>query len=547
MKNKQIYKFLLLFFVCFTIFLNDSFCVEYDYVQGSITSVGSTSIAGYTVTNTSFANMVRSSVDSGTISSDYQNVIDDILTATNTSLYIGYKNGDGYYHCYFYNPSDIQIIRITNPPENGYTDFIKFYYINSGSIYYDLYIYKNSGADYTNRFTTYTVSAVGYININNSSFWSNIYGNGYIEDYVISNNKIVSTGNYFYGSAGNSNPSFSFTTSLTDNEIIDVVNNFYASDVFNVPSGYKDFIICYNEYSHDYFVLTYKNTENLSKRVIDIPADYFDVNFSALDYDTWMLIFGYENANLWQRLFPGVTISDHFYCYSSSDGVTFVSEGVRYFVDFEEDLRFSTEQPIIYSTQDLDVVIMTATGTSEVAGTYYTDENNPISQTNIVGYENIVTNDGEGNPLKQVLNELKKIPLAMASTIAQVLDGFFNLAENTLDFLGVNIVTLVFAILIKTITVFVASIALILRFTAFILTLVAIPASSSLLAVDVATNSSGLAFTGLNWGSNLISGLNMIKSFTWNGLSLWTLFEVFVSSLEVIILVKVIRKHYQAL
>jgi len=138
----------------------------------------------------------------------------------------------------------------------------------------------------------------------------------------------------------------------------------------------------------------------------------------------------------------------------------------------------------------------------------------------------------EENPIIYALNKFFK---DLSDLLRTVIEGIFNFSDFLLKTFGENVFTLLFAIIIEAFSALVAGISLLVRFAGFLLTLVAIPADSSLFNVLV---------DGSAWGTHFIEGLNFLKGLSWNNLNFWTFFECFVAALEVIWTVRIVRRHY---
>lgn len=542
MKNKQINKFLLMFFLSFTLFFSVS-NAEWTEIpsKASTQTSASTSdtIAGYTL------NQIRGFFTTGT--SERNAMLESVKKAGYYVLWVPYKDDLSKYYTLVFPISD-SVDFGAQVSSSGY--FYTYIYVENGYSFYR--IDSSSGVKIsctkTGCYNSYTSNSFKY-----SDFESLIaedplkLGNvPYLKTLQYNDGYYWNGTDYYYKNENTSEES----DLLTDDSIANIHEILMNSDLSKRMSKNKRYFIVYSAISDSYDVYFYPD--------VDLVARYFSVdeNYKFVSYsnsktsyielsqkDMW---YAFNSATWYENLAAILNPSSYWkyqlfrkYPHQTSFSYKWEVDGCNIW-ETPGGLTLDLEtQKIIYTSHDIGNMIVEQDG-EEYVGSIV--EDNSITKPTLINPET-----GEEYILSNVPESSIEDVGFWENLINFILDKIFNLADALLTVFGANVVTLVFAIAIKSITVLVSSIALIFRFISFIMTLVAIPASSALLAVDVATNSSGLVFTGLNWGTRLIEGLNFIKSVQWNGLGLWTLFEVFVASLEVVIAVKIIRRHYRNL
>lgn len=336
---------------------------------------------------------------------------------------------------------------------------------------------------------------------------------------------------YFYQSA----PLGPELPELTGEEMKSMIDKLRASEAYKsrLPAGYGDFFIVYNSVVDNYYAYVYPTKYNLAYRYYDWTGSTYVANgLSSGDAINFMQ-YDPNKGLSWQKLwdaFVDTLFPFDYYCFRlSSDGETFLYS-TQY--EINDPAYFdTTEEHIIYSSKRMYLLV-----NSGVLGTEV-DEENSIKQTILKDssgndIEVSINESEEYNPVVEALNRKFK---ELASFIEFVLNGVFNFSDFLLKTFGENVFTLIFSIIIEAFSALVAGISLLVRFAGFVLTLVAIPADSSLFNVLV---------DGSAWGTHFIEGLNFLKGLSWNNLNLWTFFECFVAALEVIWTVRIVRRHY---
>lgn len=331
-----------------------------------------------------------------------------------------------------------------------------------------------------------------------------------------------------------------FSTELTDDEIADVVKNFSNSTYWkNRNSNYTGFFIQRNELNGNYAVMVVPDHLIRNKFVegIYIPANASSSNYSVLDYDTYSI--GHIKTGVPQL--PWNQWIESFKLYGSSDGINFEYAGEMLASDYMK-YRIPMTTPVIYSnfTIPFKTLIGDTTNSFDEIIDSFTEETD-YNFSNLVNSETGESYEFddvpvEDNPIIRALREFfTDLTGYLSSAFEFVINKIFNFSEYLLNEFGENVFTLLFAIVIEAFSALVAGISLLVRFAGFLLTLVAIPADSSLFNVLVDGNA---------WGTHFIEGLNFLKGLSWNNLNLWTFFECFVAALEVIWTVKIVRRHY---
>lgn len=230
-----------------------------------------------------------------------------------------------------------------------------------------------------------------------------------------------------------------------------------------------------------------------------------------------------------------------FKAYLSPDGVNFEYYGEIHMKEFGEQ-RFPMTTPIIYSNFVIPFKTLlgdTTNSFDEIVDSFTEEEE--FNFSDLINSETGESYEFEDvpvvdDPITHALREFFTDLIGyLSSAFELVISKIFNFSEYLLSEFGENVFTLLFAIIIEAFSALVAGISLLVRFAGFVLTLVAIPADSSLFNVLV---------DGSAWGTHFIEGLNFLKGLSWNNLNLWTFFECFVVALEVIWTVRIVRRHY---
>ncbi len=354
----------------------------------------------------------------------------------------------------------------------------------------------------------------------------------------VDNKTIYFNGDYYYqASVTPDTPSFS------DDELASIINTFINSEDFlsNRPSGYDDFFITYNTISEQYYAYLYKSS-------LDLAMIYggFDENGkfepSGLSNGEGYNIFWYTRDNnflqeLWNNLQWIFHPAEYLYF-----RINPTINNVHYIATYKDSTMFSdsqmlfttSEENIVYSTKDINLIVNNG-------GSISTDETNSykkdilINSTTNEEYKfNLPSISVSETPWSRFINVITFIPSKIADAIGNKM-GF-----NKVMF----IVSPLFETIYEILGVFLACLAFIGRAITFVYTLPTIEASSALFNVDVAASSKGLFFSGNNWGSHFLSGLDKLKAYSWNGITLWSFFEAFVVALVAVIAIKLVRKHY---
>lgn len=342
----------------------------------------------------------------------------------------------------------------------------------------------------------------------------------------------------YFGSSSSNIPQ------LTDDELASIINTFINSEDFlsNRPSGYDDFFITYNTISEQYYAFLYKST-------LDLAMTYgsFDENGkfepSGLSTDEGYKIFWYTRDNnifqeLWNNL-QWIFSPSEYLCFRINPSINKVHYIATYndaTWNSDSDMLFTTaEESIVYSSKDIHLMVKNNDGYIAIDETNsYKEDILLNSSTNEEYVFNLPTVSVSETPWSRFINLITFIPSKIADAIANKM-GF-----NKVMF----ILSPLFETIYEILGVFLACLAFIGRAITFVYTLPTIEASSALFNVDVATSSKGLAFSGNTWGTHFLSGLDKLKAYSWNGITLWSFFEAFVLALVAVIAIKLVRKHY---
>lgn len=470
----------------------------------------------------------------------YSVVLDNLLSTVKSYGY-DYIYGSVYYastqkyagYCFFYKNCEVGACVSSY---NSYAYRFIITSLNSDSIYYAPDNGNNNGTTKSN-FT-------GYIPLSSSNVqYESCYSSKNIKHLNVSGSQYFWDGETYYHQ-GSTEPTIpagpEFSTELTDDEIASVVENFSNSTYWkNRNSNYTGFFIQRNELNGHYAIMVVPNHLVHYKLVkgIYIPANVTGSNYPPKDQNTYVV--GYIQTGLSQL--PWNRWIESFKIYDSSDGANFNYVGEMHASEYMK-LRTPMTTPIIYS--NFTIPFKTLIGVKmdedgEITDSFTEESNSDFS--NLVNsetgksyvFENVPVED---NSIIRRLDELlKDLINYLSSAFEFILNKIFNFSEYLLDEFGENVFTLIFAIIIEAFSVLVSGISLLIRFASFLLTLVAIPADSTLFNIVVDGNA---------WGTNFIDGLNFLKGLSWNNLNFWKLFECFVTSVEVIWFVRIIRRHY---
>lgn len=364
-------------------------------------------------------------------------------------------------------------------------------------------------------------------------------------EYVENTKSFYWNGDYLYktGSGGSSGDDSSYTPTFSDDEIAGIVNTFINSEDFitHRSSRYDDFFITYDTVAEQYYAYLYKSAYDLG-----MVYGTFDENgnfepnglsegegyniFSSSDSSNFL-------SNLWSNI-KRIFQPSQYLCFRINP----VINKVHYIATYSDDTMFKTsqmifttsERSIVYSTKDINLIVRDGENTLvDTDNSYKKDVLIDSSSGEEYQFELPSTPVSE-TLWERFLSAITSIPKNIASAFSEML-GYTKIAFIISPFLtGLG----------KVLSVLLASISFIGRAITFVYTLPTIEASSAMFAADVATNTKGLVFTGNNWGHHFLSGLTRLKALSWNGINLWSFFEAFVLALLVILVIKLVRKHY---
>lgn len=324
-----------------------------------------------------------------------------------------------------------------------------------------------------------------------------------------------------------------------NHDLAGLISAITSSDVVkdNVPYANKEyFIIPYGEVNgvSAYEVYFYTSQAYLSafEWLGSDSRLYYDLDKISVD-GVLAKVFDFFN------LLTGHYIT--IYHYSENDNYEIIYNGE---FSFDSDLLVgldSEKNPIIYTSKDITYYYYEkdeTTGEWIATSDISKDKNNETvfdkDGNEVSPFVNYLDESIGSTPWNKFVNIIISIPKKIASTFSEML-GYTKISYMISPLLtGIG----------KILSVLLASISFIGRAITFVYTLPTIEASSAMFAADVATNTKGLVFTGNNWGHHFLSGLTRLKALSWNGINLWSFFEAFVLALLVILVIKLVRKHY---
>jgi len=531
MKNKQINKVLLMFFLSFTLFFSVSNAefttsgVENTSATSSAKKLtASTEYAGYTLSQ--ILNMFNNKDSSDEELGLYETMISTLDSAGYNILYWQNKVNSKTEFAIWNKSQQSDIGKYTN---SSYETFIyspvktddKFIIVVFNRATYG-YIYRE-----------FTITSDGVFEINYDDYSKNLTGiNASVKELTLSSGYLLWDGTSYYYKVETDEPDFE---GITDSDKAIIINSVVNSDEFKslVPKKYRNqFFIVKNEWTNRYKVYFYPEQYYLKGRIFeegsveDVP--YKSYKIVAFDSDNFLW-------DLWQSINP----FDYyvFSGYFNEDG-TFTS----YFYENKDShilnqYYFSyQDEPIVYTSRDIGFLIYKLEDNS-----YSEDVDNSISST--------ILTDDDGNTIEIVIPEdtstLSQTPWERFVSLIQnipskIVEGFQNATGISQIITVLNPIQGAFWAIFD---VLISAVTLISRAVVFVYTLPTIEASRALFDVDVAATE-GLSFVGNSWGNKFLEGFDMIKGFSWNGLNLWNLFSAFVVLMVAIQAVKYVRKHY---
>lgn len=543
MKNRQINKVLLMFFLSFTLFFsvsnaeivkNKNYSCSGSKTTGSFTSTDKFN-NNYTYFNVlSYMKQYKNySTDEATISR-YRGLLDSIIadgndyivfetTSTvdryfihvfpqNENLVSGILSSNGSnYLCHFYDGSERLLTYIY-----GYSDTQRHGFVFDSDSNCNIFKYYNAYAC-----TKIIDSSVDLMNFthnvtSNTAFWDGTYS------YQIKTSPSAN-----YDLAG----------------IIDVIKN-SAEIQNNVYSHLGDYFIVPNGTVGDeevYRIYFYHKSVNLSQfEYVYNNVLYYDLDKTSVDGIICNLI---DHMNGFDKVIKDVQLFTLYYNPETGTGDIYLTSNQS----VNELKSFNSEtQPIIYTTKDIAYYSATW-GETDTEWTATADETKNILTSEIVDSEGNVVSPVVPNTSLDEEDFWNKVLNRLSSIVSYIKDFPVRFIETIQDATGISqIITVlnpiqgafwaIFDVLISAVT-------LISRAVVFVYTLPTIEASRALFDVDVAATE-GLSFVGNSWGNKFLEGFDMIKGFSWNGLNLWNLFSAFVVLMVAIQAVKYVRKHY---
>lgn len=404
------------------------------------------------------------------------------------------------------------------------------------------------------RFFTITCTKAGYTStfgspiVNLLPSTQNYFCNKNIKNIYKSGDYYFWDGTYSY-QADSVTPDTPVSNSLlTSEEFNSMLTEITTSELFyqHIPSDYrKNFFVQYDVDNKQYVFYFYPSNYQVNGLKMN-ENDYYlycDKDFSWWDkvVESIKHLFSRETENLdYKIIYVSVEEDNTYSPWYRSKTILSVEETL-----FNFDLH-----PIVYATKAIPFYgkhggggINIDTGDETLASS-----SESMILENIYGEDNIAYN---ANPVETIANE-KSFWEKVVNRLSTLTSTLSNLPDTLIKKIpGINAITLVITIIsplglgvIKIIQVLISSTRLVSRAVTFIYTLPTIKASSALFAVDVANSSKGIIFTGHSWGTKFIEGLEMLKSFSWNGLNLWNLFSAFIAAMFTIQIIKYVRKHY---
>lgn len=536
MKSKQINKFLLMFFMSFTLFFSVSYAefssgVWLDVVTTATRNKHSeTVIDNYTYAQ--IYNIVKNYyADQVTYKSSY----DNLITAINNNNY-------DYVITHNYYTNDVYQIFIFKNLDVGHwvnsDNYLCFTGKNDGS---NILMHPDNQNGYGEKLTDFSyvfgAKFLGTLSIE--------YSTVPIKELTRSSSQAFWDGSsYFYEISGTEEPDI---PSMTGEEFSAMLGEITTSELFyqHIPSEYRNnFYVQYDTENEVYLFYFYPSNYSVTG-LLRNENDYHiicDKDFSWWDNIVNFLktTFVRETENLDYKMIYATVLEDGTYsCWYRSKSMLSVDETL-----FNFNLN-----PIVYASQQIQFYGQHGGGGINIDTGDVTLATEPeyIVNDEVYGESNIVYNP---SPIETVSGEQSfwdKVVNRLSSIVSYVKEIPENIINRLFEMNGIsvvlNIISPLAAAIISIIGIFGSVIALISRAVTFIYTLPKIEASRALFDVDV-SSTEGLNFTGNNWGVKFLEGLDMIKNFSWNGLNLWNLFVAFVVAMFAIQAIKYVRKHY---
>lgn len=550
MKN-VVSKVLMMFVMSFTLLVSCSYALEFNtvpYPEACTYTAFNEDTEEYTAFEDTFASDTGytisqiSAIVLYSTSSDLEEK--EIYT---TAMNVLSSKGYHYFHCYttYSNGSTYNYYYIvkTSVGFDAGCCFSNTYYctrflLNEGDSVYlfgkgsGLYVVDTPGL-YTNffqgQFITYYNSKVKNLNYNSS--WST--SDGYMFEPTLCN----AVGEV--SSGGDS----SYTPTFSDDEIAGIVNTFINSEDFiaHRSSGYDDFFITYDNRAEQYYAYLYKSAYDLG-----MVYGTFDENGNfepngLSEGEGYNIFCSSDSSNflsdLWSNI-KRIFQPSQYLCFR----INHVINKVHYIATYSDNTMFKTsqmifttsERSIVYSTKDIKLIVRDGENTLVDTDNSYTKDVLIDSSTGEEYQFELPSTPVAETPWERFLSAITSIPKNIASAFSEML-GYTKVAY---------FISPLITAVAKILGVLLASISFIGRAITFVYTLPTIEASSAMFTADVATNTTGLVFTGNNWGQHFLSGLTRLKNLSWNGINLWSFFEAFVLALLVIFIIKLVRKHY---
>lgn len=538
MKNKQINKVLLMFFLSFTLFfsVSNAFTLEanVDYTNGSPSKSTITSFVGYSSSN---INTICMNYYNDSSNEEYITAFNDMIFAFSAEGYDKYfiqsykaTAGIDDIYAYFF-PSSVDVCT------NSANSSIYFCFDNTET----LIEWKGTVSKlYKNTVTVPTIFGVG-------SYFSNpFYTNVNVKQTTPSTQSYYfywDGETYFY--KAESEPDI---PTMSDSKFSAMLEEITTSELFyqHIPSDYRsNFYVQYDVNSDNYLFYFYPSNYQVYG-LLRNENDYnviCDKDFSWWDnvVDFISKIFVRETENLdYKMIYVSVLDDGTYSCWYRSKLMNSVDETL-----FNLELN-----PIVYSSVQIPFYGKHGGGGINIDTGDKTLASSPehVINDSVYGESNIVYNP---NHIETVPNEQSfwdKVVNRLSSIVSFIKDIPSELIEKYQSKIGApTVIKLALPLITGILTivnVLISSIALISRAVTFVYTLPTIEASSALFSVDVAETTTGLSFVGHNWGAKFLEGLDMLKGFSWNGLNLWNLFSAFIAAVFAIQVIKYVRKHY---
>jgi len=534
MKNKQINKFLLMFFLSFTLF----FSVSNATIEQGKTYLYSSSYkngSSYTKLGSYSQSTLISAINnyvSGSDTETLKNIMEDLKTQNiiNGKWLVGKNINTNYSFLLAFSA------------ETSF-DNVDFVYRTDYS--FPIYFLRS---DPTQNFSVITISTSGLMrDYSVTATTGCVFHFGPVTTFIDASSSVYSgsmpdggswvwDGTYIHEVASSDTPSANYDLA----GIIDVIKNStevqdniypYLEEYFIIPNGTVN-----NE--QVFSIYFYYPSVNLSQfEYLYNDTFYYDLDKTSIDGVISNLTY-YLGGNTSSNVVKDVQLATLYYNPDTCTGDVYFTGNrtLDQLKSFE-----SKTQPIIYTTKDIAYYSATW-GATDSEWTAVPDTTKNILVPEVV--------DSEGNIVDPVLPDSSSVVLGDTPWnrfIAIITEIPSKIINKILEMNGIsvvlNIISPLVASIIAIIGVFGSAIALISRAVTFIYTLPTIEASRALFEVDV-TSTEGLSFTGNSWGIKFLEGLDMIRNFSWNGLNLWNLFVTFVVAMFSIQVIKYVRKHY---